>query len=377
VHVQLGEGALLYFSSFPTSSSPFGFFVSPGEILAASTSLSHGDPGPLLRLGAEVTPWITDYGDPTAYSQGDYAAAMCVDFHEPWQWSDTIPEREEQFASAVSELSPDFFAPFSHAAGASLGVSLEKQCLWWQKPTPSSPVVPPQATYPNVPTLVMSGDMDTLVASEEVAEVAALFPGSTFVRVAEAGHLTAFWTQCAATLQSQFLETLKVGNTSCTQTPETVWPAVGRFPLIAADARPAAVDPSGHNEIGERERKVVSVAVATALDALKRSAVGIGSGGSGNGVGLRAGAFQTSFDANGNQITSLIDCIFAKDVTINGSLVWNTDRSLVADLIVSGPGSAGGALHVEGSFEAPGPVGAFKVTGIVGGRQVAVLVPEA
>lgn len=174
VLVTLDEGALLYLASFPTSSFPYGFLVSAGEILAAGTSLSQWDPGPLLRLGAEVTPWITDYGDPTVFTQGDYVAAMCVDFHEPWEWSNTIPQREEQFANAISELSPDFFGPFSHAAGANLGVSLEKQCLWWQKPTPSSPVAPLQATYPNVPTLVMSGDMDTLVASEEVAQVAAL-----------------------------------------------------------------------------------------------------------------------------------------------------------------------------------------------------------
>jgi hypothetical protein len=44
-----------------------------------------------------------------------------------------------------------------------------------------------------------------------------------------------------------------------------------------------------------------------------------------------------------------------------GTLIWKTDRSLVADVTASGPGSAGGTLHVEGSFEAPGPVGAFKV----------------
>jgi hypothetical protein len=29
--------------------------------------------------------------------------------------------------------------------------------FWWQKPTPSSPVTLPNPTYPNVPTLVMSG----------------------------------------------------------------------------------------------------------------------------------------------------------------------------------------------------------------------------
>ena len=130
-----------------------------------------------------------------------------------------------QFAKAVAALPSDHFAAFFKKAGTSLGVSLEKQCLWWQKPTPSSPVAPPDPTYPNVPTLVLDGDMDTLVPMEEVTRVAALFPGSTFVSVAEAGHVTIGWTRCSANLQSQFFETLQVGDTSCTKTPETVWPA--------------------------------------------------------------------------------------------------------------------------------------------------------
>jgi hypothetical protein len=44
---------------------------------------------------------------------------------------------------------------------------------------------------------------------------------------------------------------------------------------------------------------------------------------------------------------------------------------------VSGSGTAGGSLHVAGSFEAPGLVGEFKISGVLGGKQVAVLVPEA
>jgi len=366
VHVKLGEGALLYLSSFPT-----GKFVSAGEILAASKSLTQGDPAPLLRLGAEVTPFVTDNGDPTFISQGDYVAALCADFHEPWDWSSGIPERERHFTEAVADLPSDFFKPFSKLAGTNLGVSFEKQCLWWQKPTPSNPVIPLKPVYPNVPTLVMSGDMDTLVATEEAKKVAELFPQSTLVKVAEAGHVTVLWTQCAASLESNFFETLQVGDTTCTKIPETIWPAVGRFPLFAADARPAEIDPAENNVIGEYERKVVTVAVATAIDAIKRSSIG-----SGNGVGLRAGTFQTSVDATGNQITSLDNCAFANDVTVSGTVTWGADLSLSADLTVGGSGTAAGTLHIVGTFEAPGPVGSFKVSGMLGGRQVAVLVPE-
>jgi len=199
-----------------------------------------------------------------------------------------------------------------------------------------------------------------------------LFPGSKFVSVAEAGHPSAYWTQCSANLQSEFIETLQVGDTSCAKTPETVWPALGRFPLVASQARPADVVPGAGNQVGLPERKVVTVAVATAVDALKRASIG-----SGNGVGLRAGTFQTSIDTNGNQTTTLTDCAFATDVAVNGTVLWGADKSFVADLTVSGAGTAGGTLHVEGTWEAPGPVGMFTISGTLGSRRVAALVPEA
>lgn len=374
VQVKMDESALLWLSYFytNTNSFPVVFFVSPGEILAAGSSLSHGDPVPLLRLGAEVTPFETDNGDPTFFSQGAYVATQCVDFYAPWDWSASMDKRKDQFNEAVSDLPPDYFAPYSKVAGTSLGMSLEKQCLWWQKLTPSSPVTPPHPTYPHVPTLVMSGDMDTFVATEEAKQVATLFPERSFVKVAEAGHITVLWSQCAVNLESNFFETLQVGDTTCANSPETVSAALGRFPLIAEEAKPAEIDPSGNNKIGEHERKVVTVAVATVVDALKRSTIG-----SGSGVGLRAGTFQSSFDANGNQTTTLTDCVFATDVTINGSLVWGADLSFVADFTVSGSGTAGGNLHIAGTWEAPGPVGVFTITGTLGGKNVAVLVPEA
>jgi hypothetical protein len=348
-----------------------GNFVNVGELLAGGDALANDDPVPLLRLGAEITPLVTDNGDPSGFSQGAHYATYCSDADQPWDWSAPIGERKKQFAEALSELRFDAFAPFSKNAAASLDVSLQKQCLWWEMPSPPSPVTPPHPIYPNVPTLMLGGDLDTIVPLEEVRRVAALFPGSTYVQVAGAGHVTLFYS-CSADLQVQFFETLQVGDTTCTKTPETVWPALGRFPLRASDARPSNVDPDGDNQIGGGERKVVTVAVATVLDALKRSSIG-----DGTGVGLRAGTFETSFDDNGNQTITLVKCAFAKDVTVNGTVVWGTDLSLVADLTVSGDGTEGGVLHVEGTWQAPGPVGTFKISGTLGGRQVAVLVPEA
>ena len=44
--------------------------------------------------------------------------------------------------------------------------------------------------------------------------------------------------------------------------------------------------------------------------------------------------------------------------------------------MVSGPGNPGGRLQVTGFWEGFGPVGYFQVNGTLGGKSVAVLVPE-
>jgi pimeloyl-ACP methyl ester carboxylesterase len=352
--------------------------VEGGELLAAADSLRHGDDLPLLRLGAEaISSWVTDYGDPTLFSTGAGGGTWCVDNPMPYDWSVSPQQRLQQFAEAVSDLPRDYFAPFSKVAHTQLesnGVANGnwRVCLFWEEASTPAPVVPPGATYPSVPALLFSGDIDASAPEEEGRRAAALFPASTFLIVPEGLHVPAASSQCGTSLITNLIETLQIGDTSCLKTPEIIFAALGRFPLVGEDARPAEIDPAGGNQVGPQERKVVTVAVATAIDALKRTTVG-----SGNGVGLRAGTFQSSIDGNGNQTTSLTDCVFANDVTVNGTVLWGADKSFVADLTVSGMGTAGGTLHVEGTWEAPGPVGNFKISGTLDGLRVAVLVPEA
>ncbi len=245
-------------------------------------------------------------------------------------------------------------------------------CLWWAKPTSSEPVVPAHPVYPNVPTLVLDGNMDNRVPLEEVSRVAPLFPNSTLVTVAGAGHGTWSYNRCAASLESTFIETLRVGNTRCVLVPETVYPGLGRFPVAASDALPAIVDPRGRNQIGIAQRKAVTVAVAAATDALLRLQIG----GFGSDRCLRGGVFQTAETLDGSVLT-LVNCSFARDVAVNGTIVWGAGEALSADLVLSGTGTAGGTIHVAGTWQAPGPVGNFTVSGTLGGQRVAVLVPEA
>ena len=349
------------------------YFETKNETLAAAASLKGGDAAPLLRLAAEgfYTLQPSESGDPTFYSAGAYYATGCSDAGEPWNWSDAVSTRLQKHDSAISSLPEDYFEPFSKAVGRSiLFGGLGKACVWWAEPTPSSPIVPKSVRYPSVPTLVLEGDVDDIVPIAAGQSVAQLFPASTFVTVANARHETTGWSQCATTLANRLIETLSPGDTTCAKTPEEVYPALGRFPKRARDARPAAIDSSGVNQVTVSERRVASVAIATMIDALQRSYIG-----SGSSVCLRGGTFTTSFGSSWS--SSLTNCAFATDVIVSGSVRWAADNSISADLSVSGSGTAGGTLHVAGFWRVPGSVGNFQVSGSLGGRGVALLVPEA
>jgi len=379
--VKVDEEGLLNFMV----DNPTGNFVSSGEILAAGSALRRGDPLPLLRLGAERY-WTLEgeFGDPTGFSIGAAQATACVDYQQHWDWSAPVPERQAQYAAAIRELPPWLYFPFSKkAVTGDLYDFFGKTCLWWEVPTPASPIARPHARYPHVPTLVLAGDIDQRVPLEVTSQVARLYPDAIFVPVAEAGHPSLVWSTCAVRLASEFIRDLAVANTSCAATPDVVWPAVGLFPRLAREARPAEIDVSGTNEIGTAERKVVTVAVAAATDALQRTVLGFPA----EGPGLRGGTFQSEYGDWTTWTLTLADCAFAEDVTVNGTVAYNPsapawlgtggDGAFAADLQVAGPGTQGGTLKVEGHWQARGPVGKFKITGTLGGKNVAVLVPEA
>jgi hypothetical protein len=113
------------------------------------------------------------------------------------------------------------------------------------------------------------------------------------------------------------------------------------------------------------------VSVATLIDALQRSIIG-----SGSSACLRGGIFQTNYDITWT--TTLTNCAFASDLIVNGTMVWgaNTDSSLSADVTISGNGTAGGVLHITGFWLVPGAATNLSITGTLGGKKVAALVPN-
>jgi len=356
---------------------PNGAWQDTGELLAAGKAFSEGDPLPLLRLGAEE-PYqvLSDYGDPTSYSAGDQLAVLCVDLDSniPYSYRQPLPTRLSKYQEAVADLPADFFSPFSVHVGTRVDADTTHQCAYWAEATRHVPLVPERASYPAVPVLALASDMDP-GAIETVQANADLYPSSALIVIPEGFHEPVLYPGCANSIATTFIETLQPGDTGCTRVPEIVWPALGRFAKVAADARPADIDRAGGNEIGLAERKVVTVVVAAIVDAAKRSTIGTGNG----GVGLRGGAFTSVYTSSG-VVMKLSGCAFASDVSVDGTVTWHSgsvDMALTADVSVKGSGTAGGTLHLSGAFQAPGPVGNYRVSGQLGGKRVALVIPES
>ena len=109
------------------------------------------------------------------------------------------------------------------------------------------------ATYPAVPTLVLVGDLDSITSSEGSRIVADRFPNSTFVQVANTGHVTALidYSRCASNIVVEFVRTTSPGDTSCASQYQEVR-TTDEFPLRLGDI--AAPPGSGSAE----QRRVAS-----------------------------------------------------------------------------------------------------------------------
>ena len=356
-------------------------FTDAGELAAASAALRHGDRTPLLRIAAESYYPIQGLDQPEPsppkfFSAGDFPAAFCVDNQWEWDWSATVADREAQHAAALATQPAGYFGPFTGLEISDSTFVGTPYCIRWPAPQNVPPMATPGASYPDVPTLVMGGDLDNIVPFVQARLMADLFPGSHLLKVKGAGHGAAFWNSCAAELASTLVETLKVPATDCGKRPENIWPGAGTFPIHAAHAPPATPAPGGRNEAGLRERKVVAAAVMAVKDALERAILAFFGPGRVVGRGLRGGRVVNLFEgrSGSNWILRLHDVRFAEDVLIDGVIHWPPRVSKIdAEIRVSGPSGVVGSLSILTDHYMTGRM--FRVTGELDGERVAVLAP--
>jgi pimeloyl-ACP methyl ester carboxylesterase len=349
---------------------------------AARAYLDAKDPAPLHRLMAEAVSWNTPGSDPTAFSTALYVAVVCSDYPQLFRADASRTERRRQLMRATAQKQAndrDVYSPFTIAEVDTSPHKWERRdlCLDW--PAPPKGVVPgtaadPKAPFPNVPTLVLSGDIDSVTSPIEGLETARLFPDATYVQLRNLTHITAITDQaifvppkgadatgCVAPIVLTFVRSGgDAGDTSCTQRIRPIR-TVPAFAVKAADVAPATAEVG--NAGTEADLRLASAAAETAGDVLARYFVNSG----GSGVGLRGGTFTfEAFDAG--YAFTLDQIRWTEDLTVSGTIRWDQSTGdVTAELTLAG--AATGTLALAWNDRDMDAMA--RITGTIDGRAVA------
>jgi pimeloyl-ACP methyl ester carboxylesterase len=309
---------------------------------------------PLLRL---VRPQMDEGGGSSrSFSYGLYYASICTDYPQLYDMTAPPAQRATQFAAAKHELrqsQPDIFAPFSIKQWVGSSVADYISCLRWPIPKVDAWPIPENPEYPNVPVLVLAGDLDSVTSPAGAAIVASRFPDSTLVPVANLNHVTALLDDpgCTSVIVRRFIRTLDAGDTSCAQD----YPALRAVDTFARRT----------SDLPGSPRRQVALAAANAVaDPISQWWDMYGW----TGTGLRGGWFST---AGWHATTWDLHRIrWVQDLAVSGDATWNRKTgAITADVhLARADGSSRGHLKMNWSDNGPSPKA--HVRGRIDGKRV-------
>jgi pimeloyl-ACP methyl ester carboxylesterase len=358
--VRLGDGRTLAFTAGATQLAILMFGSAPAyasvrETDAAARAFVAGDRLPLLRLMAETQAGV-DSRDPThsvrAFSAALAAAVSCGDPPQIYDMTLPLPERAAARDAAIARRrseAPDTYAPFTidEYRRMPLDYAFIDQCVQWPARTaawPSATLVP-DGPYPEVPVLVVSGDLDNMTPVADGAAAAARFPAAHHVVITNGFHVNALThsrSECGALLVRRFLDTLSTEDDSCAAEVAPVR-LVPRFARESAELPAAQALPG--NQADEALLRVVTAALQTCGDVIARAR----DNGAGAGVGLRGGTVTVMALGAGYHL-QLHRVRWTSDVEVSGDITWpGRTGEVQAQLDVVAPGAAHGKLELQWS----------------------------
>jgi len=187
----------------------------PHAVAAARTGHMH----PLQHLLAENrrtrAALIADPGAAALFSVPQSFATQCHDYPRAFSYDDPLPARRAAYDRALGALDPRPFRPFSPRGWSRAGFEATDTCLHWPAdPTAAAPLGP-DAPLPDVPVLVLSGDLDTNTPPLAGRQLARRYPHATWALIANAGHTPTAGSACAARLAMRFVTTLTARPKAC------------------------------------------------------------------------------------------------------------------------------------------------------------------
>ncbi|MEV7414759.1 alpha/beta fold hydrolase [Streptomyces sp. NPDC089919] len=194
-----------------------------GRLPHALHRFAGGDPAPLRRLVQE------EGAGAGTVDQAPYIAVTCNDYRRAWSKDASPAERRRQYAAALAAVRPGEHGAFS-ARGFTEGTTdAGDVCIGWPREHTPAPQ-PVRPALPDVPVLVLSGDLDANTPDASGRKAARQFRDSRFLSVPNTGHVPELEPSgCATRISAHFLRTGGPGDTSCLRTlpPIAVRPVRG------------------------------------------------------------------------------------------------------------------------------------------------------
>ena len=338
------------------------------ELDAAATAWLAGDQVPLIRLLTHDTTYESD-DSLAVYSAAVALSATCSDYPTVYDSSASSDQRLSQIDHAVSSQEsshPETFTPWTAREWRASDADELDQCATWPAPDRLETPAGTSPTFPDVPTLVLAGDLDSLTPPSEGRAAAALFPHATFVEVANTGHVTALndsWA-CASVIVTDFISTGATGDTSCASTIPEIR-TVDRFPITVAGAAAATATPGDSST--ETDRQIASIAVGQVGDSIAEWGVMTGNDGS----GLRGGTF--TIDEGDTTTLTFTGAQFSTDVKVDGTATIDSSTgSVSADIDVTSGSTTG---HIVASWDEDAANATAMARGTLDGRPLSVSLP--
>ena len=314
---------------------------------AAIYNARRGDTAPLLRL-ATISETGAEPANPRDFSTAIFTATICEEASFPWTRDSPFDDRQRQTDETIAGLGESAFAPFGPSAAAQ--TDLIQLCRRWMEASPGPPSVSPP--LPDVPTLILEGELDLRTPLEGAERVAAQLPQSTLLRIPATGHSTlgSDTSSCTLNAVTRFLERRAVRST-CSDGPE-----------ILSPERPA---PLSLAEVDRMRRAPRSIArVLTAVDMTlsdvedQVATQAILSFNSSDASAVRGGGLRGGHFRAGSRGVSLQRILYVPGVRVSGRLLNRSGRI--------------GTFRISGSPDVAGTVeyrGGNVLTGRIGGRR--------
>jgi pimeloyl-ACP methyl ester carboxylesterase len=338
---------------------------------AARAYLAGGDDVPLHRLAQEATDFEeVEPSSPQQESNGLFVASSCSDNPQAYDMRLAPPARVAAWQRALSEktrIDSELYAPFTieEFMGIPLDYAYVPLCQTWPVASPRHPAgqaVPPGAIMPDVPALVLTGDLDTITTPAEGDAAAALFRNAERVIVANTGHVTAVGDvyHCASVIVRGFIAREPV-DAACASgiPPMRIVPSFARY---ASDV-PASTA-VGVNRQSDGDLRETADAVLAAGDAVARIvALGVSSG-----TGLRGGTFDSATTASVT-LVRLRRVKWTVDLPVSGTVAFDS-RSGDVEGRLSWPNAT-----VRVTWPSYAPDAQASIAGKIGSRDVRARMP--